>query len=221
MFPSLGRLAALSLVVAGATASGCATTEEADPSMTMNPPPGNAADKKSCPSLGLVQEPAVHPQLEPPSGSTLMMRYRAEGKQIYTCKVAAEGAAPAWALKAPEANLYDESCKLVGTHFGGPTWKVTADGSAVMGMKIAETPALEAGAIPWLLIKTTSTGAAGVMSSVGYIQRVDTVGGVAPTGGCEGGNIGTERAVPYTAVYYFYAAAAVSPSPAPGPGYGG
>ena len=36
------------------------------------------------------------------------------------------------------------------------------------------------------------------------IQRLETVGGIAPADGCDQSAAGTARAVPYTAVYAFY-----------------
>lgn len=205
MFPSLRRLApALAIATTAATVSACAESADADPG-DMNPTANNGDVSKSCTPLGLFQKPTVRPELEPPAGTTLMMRYRAEGAQIYTCKALANGTSGyAWALKAPDARLSDEQCKQVGTHFAGPSWKFTGDGSTVVGMKLAETPPLEAGAIPWLLIRTTSTGGPGVMSNVSYIQRVDTLGGLAPTLGCDAASAGKEVSVPYTALYYFY-----------------
>jgi len=38
------------------------------------------------------------------------------------------------------------------------------------------------------------------------IQRIDTAGGKAPAGGCDGANAVKEIRVPYTAIYYFYVA---------------
>jgi hypothetical protein len=57
-------------------------------------------------------------------------------------------------------------------------------------------------AIPWLLLETVSTGGPGIFSSVTYIQRVNTTGGVAPAG--PGSSIGETVQVPYKAEYYFY-----------------
>jgi len=81
---------------------------------------------------------------------------------------------------------------------------MNADASSVVGMKVAEAPSPVAGAIPWLLLKSMSTAGQGLMTSVTAVQRVETLGGVAPTGGCDAGSVGMERAIPYTAIYYFY-----------------
>lgn len=45
-------------------------------------------------------------------------------------------------------------------------------------------------------------------SSVTYIQRLATAGGIAPMDGCDPSRAGDERAVPYTATYAFYYGAA-------------
>ena len=58
--------------------------------------------------------------------------------------------------------------------------------------------------IPWLLLQATEHAGSGVLSTVDYIQRLHTRGGVAPNGGiCEPASDQTVG-VPYTAVYKFY-----------------
>jgi hypothetical protein len=163
------------------------------------------APTAACPSLGPLKPPSVPAALQPPPDSTLMGRYRAQGAQIYTCKaVIGKDTAFAWSLKEPDATLLDEGCKPVGTHFAGPTWKSSADQSAVVGMKLAQAPAPVAGAVPWLLLKASSTSGHGVMNAVVAVQRVDTAGGVAPADHCSAATVGSEIRVPYTATYYFY-----------------
>ena len=51
------------------------------------------------------------------------------------------------------------------------------DGSLVVG-EVVQRSAVQ-GAIPWLLLRARSTDGSGVFKNVKYIQRVDTVGGVA------------------------------------------
>ena len=62
---------------------------------------------------------------------------------------------------------------------------------------------LYAGNIPWLLLGTKSVGNDGAFSKVTSIQRVATVGGVAPAGGCAQG---AQARVDYSADYYFFSA---------------
>ena len=55
-----------------------------------------------------------------------------------------------------------------------------------------------------MLLRTVSAEGPGIFSNVTYIQRVNTVGGQAPT--MPGAFTGAEARVPYTAEYYFYRA---------------
>jgi hypothetical protein len=203
MLAPIGRLTSLALALATTAPTSTPGGGAGGTSNMNNSNTGSAA----CPSLGLLKAPTVPAQLEPPAGATLMLRYRAQGAQIYACKVnpAATGAATyVWTLKAPDAKLSDESCAPAGTHFAGPTWKSSLDDSTVVGTKLADAPSPNAGAIPWLLLKATSTTGKGIMSSVVAVQRVDTAGGSAPADGCDASTLGAERSVPYSAVYYFY-----------------
>ena len=45
----------------------------------------------------------------------------------------------------------------------------------------------------------------GAFGSIGWVQRVQTVGGKAPSSGCDQAHAGTETRVDYRATYYFYA----------------
>jgi len=63
-----------------------------------------------------------------------------------------------------------------------------------------------ANAIPWLLLAARSVGPEGSFSKVTSIQRVNTVGGVAPTAGCSRATAGTPARINYTADYYFFTA---------------
>src|SRR5262249_42189691 len=72
-----------------------------------------------CDQLGPLVPPSVPAALAAPSGATLAKRVHAVGVQIYTCIPPTGGGAAApytWALKAPDAKLYDTSCTLVGSH---------------------------------------------------------------------------------------------------------
>ena len=161
-----------------------------------------------CDHLGALVPPSVPAALAVPSGATLARRLHAEGVQIYTCTPPTGSGATAayiWALKAPDAKLYDTSCSLVGTHGAGPAWRSEADGSTVVGAAVASIDAPDKHrAIPWLLLKAVSHTGTGVMSDVIAVQRVDTHGGVAPTSGCDAAHVGVDTSVAYTATYYFY-----------------
>ena len=57
------------------------------------------------------------------------------------------------------------------------------------------------GSIPWLVLWAKSHAGDGIFSSVEYIVRLHTEGGIAPTTKCDQAHIGTEARVGYSAVY--------------------
>jgi len=125
-----------------------------------------------------VQKPNVPDVIQPPADEELVLKVRASGFQIYVCRPDAEGK-PAWTLKAPEAELFDEQGNVIGRHFGGPTWQLN-DGSHITGKMAAKVDAPDAKAIPWLLVTVTSNSGKGSLSHVTTIQRVNTVSGLPP-----------------------------------------
>ena len=156
----------------------------------------------ACASTPRPQPAAVPENLRVPDGQPLLLRAAARGAQIYTCQAkATEPAASEWVLKAPDAELFDQSGAKIGRHYAGPTWEST-DGSRVVGEVMQRSPV--PGAVPWLLLRAKSNEGAGVLASVKYIQRVETAGGVAPTAGCDAAHAGAEARVDYSANYNFY-----------------
>lgn len=133
-----------------------------------------------------------------PQGATLLGKYAGKGVQIYICRV--KGAANEWDFKAPEAELVDSKGRPFARHYAGPTFEAR-DGSKVVGKVLVTEPAPKAGAIPWLLLSAKST-AEGRLAGVRFVQRVNTSGGVGPTGVCP--TVGAEEHVDYTADYIFY-----------------
>jgi hypothetical protein len=131
-----------------------------------------------------------------PQGNKVTFHVYALGVQVYRWNGAG------WAFVAPVANLFadDNYRGQVGTHYAGPTWESNS-GSRVVAMRLNScTP--DPTAIPWLLLQTVTNDGPGIFSSVTYVQRVNTSGGLAPT--APGSYIGAEAKVPYTAEYYFY-----------------
>lgn len=122
----------------------------------------------------------------------------ARGDQVYRW----DGAA--WVFVEPVANLYltRYSRVTVGTHYAGPTWE-THRGSKVTGAVVRRCPA-DAKSIPWLLLQSTSNSDRGIFAKVKFIQRLNTVGGMAPS--TPGTTVGDLRHVGYTADYRFYRA---------------
>ncbi len=141
-------------------------------------------------------------QLQPPANERLLLQVHAKGDQVYICQ---EGATQfSWALKAPDAQLFDKDGKPFGKHFVGPAWEAT-DGSRVTGKAVANVPSPDPDSIPWLLVSVVSHEGKGVLSRVTTIQRLNTKGGKAPASGCDSTHTGQEIRVPYSADYLFYA----------------
>jgi hypothetical protein len=144
---------------------------------------------------------AVPAALAVPAGEHLILKARARGVQIYTCADTPTSGPPvAWTLKAPDAQLFDDKDKPLGKHYAGPTWEAN-DGSKVVGEVVAKAP--QPGTIPWLLLRGKAQGK-GILAGVTSIQRLDTVGGAAPTSGCDATHRGAEQRVPYSASYVFF-----------------
>ena len=147
-------------------------------------------------AAGCASAVQVPENLNPGANESLALVVPAKGVQVYECR---DGK---WAFVAPEAELFDRSGRKIGRHYAGPHWEA-ADGSKVVGAVKQRADAPAAGNIPWLLLGTKSVGSAGTFSKVTSIQRVATVGGVAPVGGCAQG---AQARVDYTADYYFFSA---------------
>jgi Protein of unknown function (DUF3455) len=153
--------------------------------------------------------PAVPDNLKPGAQERAAFVRHARGVQIYRCD-AAEGGAFKWVFVAPEAQMFDNAASqaVLGTHGAGPFWQGN-DGSRVVGKVKSRADAANAAAdIPWLLLTTTAEGASGQMTTVKSIQRIKTVGGVAPASGCAtASDAGKQARVPYTADYVFFVGA--------------
>ena len=148
---------------------------------------------------------SIPDSIKAPATDKLAMTVTAKGVQIYECRSKKDDPTQfEWALKAPEADLFDASGKKVGKHYGGPTWE-SNDGSKVVGEVKGRFDSPD-GSIPWLLLAAKKTDGTGVMGKVTSIQRISTEGGKAPAGGCDAAHSGTELRVNYNATYLFYVA---------------
>ncbi len=153
-----------------------------------------ALSQHACPA-------GVPATLAPAADQHLAFVLGASGVQKYVCAATATG--HAWTFVAPEADLFKHCDQVVGIHYAGPTWEYQ-DGSTVVGARLAGAT-VDATAIPWLLLGTPSHGGNdGKMTRVTAIQRLETVGGLAPATGCDAAHIGATADVPYTADYFFY-----------------
>jgi hypothetical protein len=159
-----------------------------------------------CATLKFGTAPTVPDNLKVPATQTLSLETHAAGVQIYDCKPGKDDPARfEWVFRAPEADLFDTAGKKIGKHYAGPTWE-SNDGSKVVGEVKARDDSPDVNAIPWLLLSAKSTSGVGVLGQTVSVQRVQTIGGKAPAGGCSPAQAGTEVRVPYSAAYYFYVA---------------
>ncbi|MBB2944117.1 hypothetical protein FB565_003846 [Actinoplanes lutulentus] len=148
-------------------------------------------------------EPRVPAELAPPAGHVVHAVLKARGVQIYGCTAAA------WTLIEPAASLTGVTTrptkKVTALHFRGPSWQSDQDGSLVEGDGASAIRASSAhpDSIPQLRITAKLNRGGGLFGKVTYIQRLDTVGGIAPSGSC---TAGATTAVPYRAVYRFFVA---------------
>ena len=170
---------------------------------TVSQPPPAHADH--------VTPPSVPAGLQVPAGNQAFREGDAIGTQDYICLPSG------WTFFGPQATLFNEHDKQIITHFLSPnpfetgtpprvTWQDSEDTSKVLGMTIASV-SVQPDAIPWLLVQVVGAqdGPTGgdELSETTFIQRVNTVGGVAPTTAC---TVGMMALVPYSAEYFFYKA---------------
>jgi hypothetical protein len=174
-----------------------------------------------------LEVPPVPSNLEVPAGHALFFGARASGTQNYVCLTAAKQTV-AWRFIGPQATLFadgaDGGAQQATTHFlsvnpiegllARPTWQHSIDTSRVWGRvrsSSIDPNYVAPGAIPWLLLETAGTevGPTGgaFMTQTTFIQRVNTVGGIAPATGCTNDDeIGKVALVPYITDYFFYRA---------------
>jgi hypothetical protein len=166
----------------------------------------------------IVTPPDVPPDIrvEPPSQAFLIGR--GVGTQNYECQPVASLGRVNWVLFTPQATLFNDQNEQLITHFFSTnpvegeivrvTWQDSQDTSRVWG-RVTGSVVVASDAIPWLRVQKTFTqvGPTGgtTLAVTTFIQRVNTVGGLAPATGCEiPTDIGKKAFVPYEADYVFY-----------------
>jgi hypothetical protein len=147
--------------------------------------------------------PDVPAALAVPDGNKVHFHAYGVGVQIYAWNATTSK----WVFQAPEATLFDSDGNVVGTHFldvalGLPEWE-SDSGSTVVGKRIAAAT-VDATAIPWLLLLAVQTSGPGIFAPTTYVQRVNTVGGLAPA--APGTTDGQVARVAYAAEYFFFRA---------------
>nr|WP_315489224.1 DUF3455 domain-containing protein [uncultured Rhodoferax sp.] len=142
-----------------------------------------------------------------PAGNKVAMETVGVGEITYQCNAKKDMADQfEWVFVGPNAKLNDRSGKQVGKYYGPPaTWE-NMDGSKLTGAQVAVSPSAP-GNIPNQLVKANPAMGSGTMTGVTYIQRVNTMGGVAPSMACTASNMGSKQIVKYQSDYIFYKAA--------------
>jgi hypothetical protein len=147
---------------------------------------------------------SIPANLAPSANERLLVTVPATGVQIYECRAVKDKAGQfEWSFVAPEADLFDRSGAKIGKHYAGPHWEAS-DGSRVVASVSERAPAPSAGAIPWLLLAAKAAGPDGRFAKVSSIQRVNTVGGIAPATGCSQASLGAKARVDYKADYHLF-----------------
>ena len=179
------------------------------------------------PQVGQAQNvtpPPVPDRLQVTDGSEAFLIGHAFGTQDYVC--AASGSGVAFVLTTPEAVLFDNPAHRVINHFFSPnpveggtiraTWQSTRNSSVFWGQGVAVATAatdpdfVAPDAIAWVTLSRAGvlegSGTGDNLAVTTFVQRVNTVGGLAPSTGCNSAaDIGKKTAfVPYEADYVFY-----------------
>jgi hypothetical protein len=151
------------------------------------------------------------------------------GTQNYVCTPSTTSVSGyAFSLFTPQATLFDDDGAQLITHFFSPnsdpqvkppeagtirvTWEDSRDSSRVWGFVAQQSTDgnfVRRDAVAWLLVQTSGVAAGPTggdrMTKTTFIQRVNTVGGLAPATGCSSfEDLGRKAFVPYSADYFFY-----------------
>jgi Protein of unknown function (DUF3455) len=167
--------------------------------------------------------PSVPDKLHPPEGNEPFLIGHAFGTQDYVC--AASGSGVAFVLTTPEAVLFDNPARRIINHYfsANPfeagtvraTWQSTRDSSAfwgklsAMATSVSDPEFVAPDAIAWVLLSRAGIleglEGGGSLAATTFVQRVNTVGGLAPSFGClSPDDVNTTAFVPYEADYVFF-----------------
>ncbi len=128
-----------------------------------------------------------------PDGFKRIAEMSSRGVQTYQCTNGV------WTFLQPDAILqFDGRAQVL--HTRGPVWTSVIDGSSVSATVVVGSAPSE-DAIPQLLLSSTANRGPGLLAAVKFVQRLDTTGGLSPTGACADG---TTASIPYTADYAFW-----------------
>jgi hypothetical protein len=145
------------------------------------------------PSLGFFSNIKVPSDREP------VLQLSAQGVQIFRCEKRDAGFA--WVFRQPEAELFDESGKLVARQGASFSFE-HVDGSRLLSTVAAYDDAPKATDLRWLLLTTRSFGKGG-FEGVTHVQRVNTQGGMPPAR-CAANQLGQLLRVDFRSDFIFY-----------------
>jgi uncharacterized protein DUF3455 len=164
-----------------------------------------------------ITPPPVPDTIQVPAGNQAFLIGRGDGTQNYVCSPAKSIGQVAWTLFTPQATLFNDDGGQLTSHFFSPnpvdgivraTWRDSQDTSTVWAKANAQV-VVNPDAIAWVLLEVVGrevgpTGGATLFGTT-FIQRVNTVGGLAPAAGCDTPqDLGKKAFQPYTADYVFY-----------------
>lgn len=171
-----------------------------------------------------ISPPIVPEGLDVEEGNEVFLLGRGVGTQNYVCAPCDPTKANcplgvAFTLFTPQATLFNDQGEQLITHFSSPnpveggtvrvTWQDSRDTSSVWA-KLVNAVMVRTDSIAWVLLNVKDTGTqAGPtgdrMTKTTFIQRVNTVGGLAPAVGClSAADLGHQAFIPYRADYFFY-----------------
>jgi hypothetical protein len=176
-----------------------------------------------------ITPPSVPDLLDVEDGNVMYRLGHGIGTQNYICVPSTTSVSGfSFSLFTPEATLFDYDGDQLTTHFFSPnndprvgppehgtiraTWEDSRDSSTVWGFVLQQSTDakfVQPDAIAWLLVQASGAAAGPTggdrLTKTTFIQRVNTVGGLAPATGCSTfEDLGRKAFVPYAADYFFY-----------------
>ena len=173
--------------------------------------------------------PGVPDNLNVDEGNEVFLVGHGVGTQNYVCAPSATSATGfAFSLFTPQATLLDDTGEQLITHFFSPnndprvkppeagtirvTWEDSRDTSRVWAFLLQQSldeHFVRRDSVAWLLLKKSGVdvGPTGGdrLTKTTFIQRLNTVGGLAPASGCSTfADLNRRVHVPYFADYFFY-----------------
>jgi hypothetical protein len=176
-----------------------------------------------------ITPPPVPENLEVEDGNVVFLVGHGVGTQNYVCAPSATSVTGfAFSLFTPQATLFDDAGEQLITHFFSPnndplvkppeagtirvTWEDSRDTSRIWAFLLEQSTDedfVRRDSVAWLKLKTSGVdvGPTGGdrLTKTTFVQRLNTVGGLAPASGCSTfEDLGRRVFVPYFADYFFY-----------------